>query len=214
MTQTMPNKTSSEMLGLMKFFGETERLKSELRHSFLSDGRQESVAEHTWMMSLMAVVMTTRLNVSVDLLKVLKMIIIHDIAEVIIGDIPSFEDSERQDRKQADEFKAMQKLLSTLPKVLEVEFFEVWNEYEAGASVESKFARALDHIEVQHQHNLAPFSTWEAFETDLVYTKMDDRAEFDSSIVEFVAAVRSQAEELMMKNDVDVTELRQRHNVS
>ena len=77
----------SKIRELAQFLLLAERLKCELRHSWLSSSRQESVAEHTWMMALMAMVVAPVLQQPVDLLKVLKMIVLHDIAEVIIGDI-------------------------------------------------------------------------------------------------------------------------------
>lgn len=71
----------SEILQLLH---EVEQLKKELRHSWLSDGRQESVAEHTWRMSLMAILLQPHLIQSVDMLKVMKMITIHDINEAYV----------------------------------------------------------------------------------------------------------------------------------
>ena len=201
----------SKIRELAQFLLLAERLKCELRHSWLSSSRQESVAEHTWMRALMAMVVAPVLQQPVDLLKVLKMIVLHDIAEVIIGDIPYFEISERQNDKRRNEERAMSQLLLNLPDGLRQEFKELWLEYEEGKSAEALFARALDHIEVQHQHNLAPFDTWEELEYDLVYTKMDARASHDPALIEMVQMVRSQAEELMKKNGINVDDLKVKH---
>jgi putative hydrolase of HD superfamily len=75
---------------ILQFLHEIEQLKKELRHSRLSDGRQESVAEHTRRMSLMAILLAPHLTKPVDMLHVLKMIIIHDINEAYVGDVPAF----------------------------------------------------------------------------------------------------------------------------
>lgn len=68
-----------------------EKLKYEMRHSWLSNGRQESVAEHTWRMSLMAVLVQPYLDKTVQMEKLLKMVIIHDLVEAEAGDIPAFD---------------------------------------------------------------------------------------------------------------------------
>ena len=83
----MQNKTLS-ILNILKL---AEKLKFELRHSWLSNGRQESVAEHTWQMSLMAVLVYRHLEKPVNLEHTLKMIIVHDLVEAEAGDIPFFE---------------------------------------------------------------------------------------------------------------------------
>ena len=67
-----------------------ERLKFELRHSYISSGRQESVAEHSWRMSLMAVLMEPLLRQKIDMARLLKMIIIHDLVEAEAKDISAF----------------------------------------------------------------------------------------------------------------------------
>ncbi len=74
----------------IKFIKLAEKLKTEMRHSWLSDGRRESVAEHSWRLSLMALRYAEKLDQPVDLLKCLKIAIIHDLVEVISGDIPIF----------------------------------------------------------------------------------------------------------------------------
>src|SRR4249919_1427532 len=68
-----------------------ERLKFELRHSYTSNGRQESVAEHSWRMSLMAVLIEPLLKQKVDTVRLLKMIIIHDLVEAEAGDISALD---------------------------------------------------------------------------------------------------------------------------
>lgn len=68
-----------------------EKLKYEMRHSWLSNGRQESVAEHTWRMSLMAILVEPYLDQKVNIEKLLKMVIIHDLVEAEAGDIPAFD---------------------------------------------------------------------------------------------------------------------------
>ena len=91
-----------------------------------------------------------------------------------------------------------------------VEIFELWHEFEAHATPEAKFATALDNLEVQIQHNLADFGTWEPIEYDLVYTKMDARCSHDAFLTVLCNAVKAQAEAKMVGEGVDVTSIRAR----
>ena len=198
---------------LLEFFALAERLKMELRHSWLSNGRQESVAEHTWLMALMAITLAPTLEHPVDLGHVLKLIIVHDLAEVKIGDIPVFEVSDRKSAKVDAELNAMAEIQLMLPEEIGTLIVSLWEEYEAGKTAEARFARALDHLEVQLQHNLAGVGTWEPIEHDLLYVKMDDRCAYDPALREMVRAVRAQAEAKLADSGLDVVGLRLRHGL-
>lgn len=90
----------TNLQNILKIIKLAEKLKSELRHSWLSDGRQESVAEHTWRVSLMAVLVEPYLTDRVDITKLLKMIIIHDLVEAEARDIPAFYTMDNEERKK------------------------------------------------------------------------------------------------------------------
>lgn len=109
---TLPSADAEGIVDVLRL---AENLKTEMRHSWLSNGRQESVAEHTWMMSVAAVLMAPHLQHPVDLGQTLKLIALHDIAEAITGDIPYFEESARKDTKLADEAEAMEAMRGMLP---------------------------------------------------------------------------------------------------
>ncbi len=155
---------------IIEFINIAEGLKRELRHSWLSDGRRESVAEHTWSMSLLAFLLFDEIDIELDQLRVLKMIIIHDMAEIYAGDIPSFntvtEESKRQ--KEIDERKALEKLLSKLSsKKLKKEIEDLWEEFEAKETPEAKFAQACDKADAIIQHNNAHIDSFEQGDYDL-----------------------------------------------
>jgi putative hydrolases of HD superfamily len=198
---------------ILDFLPVAERLKKELRHSWLSDGRRESVAEHSWLMALMALLAHRRLKEPVRLDRVLSMIIVHDLAEAEVGDIPYFETSARKDAKAAAERAAMDRFVERLPSPEGAMVRDLWLEFEEGRTPEARFARALDHLEVQVQHNLADFATWEPGEHDLVYTKMDDRCAHDPLLMALCAGIRARAEAKMRDGGVDVNALRQRHGL-
>lgn len=194
----------------MKLIRLAERLKFELRHSWLSNGRRESVAEHTWQMALMAVLIHKYLSQPVDLEKTLKMILIHDLIEAEAGDIPFFEKSERKDAKQKMETQAIENIKATLNSETGDEIYGLWHEFEKGATPEARFAKALDNLEVQIQHNLAQFETWEEIEYDLVYNKMDKHCEYDPFLMELCNKIKEEAENKMIDGGIDVKSVKVR----
>jgi putative hydrolases of HD superfamily len=151
---------------LFRFLHLAERLKNELRHSWTSQGRRESVAEHTWRMSLMAIVIAPHLSLKIDLCKTLKMIIIHDLVEALVGDVPVFAYTNAQfDKEKAaiDEIKTM------LQTSAGADIYHLWHEFEMRLSNEAKFAKALDKMEANMQHNEADLSTWTSFDREQVF---------------------------------------------
>jgi len=142
---------SSELAGILDFLRSAERLKVTRRSAYTSEGKPESVAEHTWRLCLMALVLAGRLP-EVDFSKLIKICIIHDLGEAIGGDIPA----PRQDAvagKSAQERNDLLQLLMPLPTSLQEEITGLWDEYEAARSPEAKLAKALDKLETILQHN-------------------------------------------------------------
>lgn len=204
---TLPSADAEGIVDVLRL---AENLKTEMRHSWLSNGRQESVAEHTWMMSVAAVLMAPHLQHPVDLGQTLKLIALHDIAEAITGDIPYFEESARKDTKLADEAEAIEAMRGMLPAASGRLLIELWREYEDCETPEAKFARALDKLEVQHQHNLADLQTWTEQELGLVYTKMDRECAHDTALMTLLAVIRSRAERKMRNGGIDPIEIKAR----
>lgn len=182
-----------------------ERLKYELRHSWLSNGRQESVAEHTYQMALMAVLLHPHLEQPVDLCHTLKLVLVHDLVEAEAGDVPYFETGTRKAQKTARENAAIETIRTMLPAPSADDVFALWHEFEARKTGEAKFANALDKLEVQVQHNLADFSTWETVEYGLVYSKMDGPCAHDAFLRAFCEAVKEDAEQKMTSAGIDVS---------
>jgi putative hydrolase of HD superfamily len=199
--------TAKLVLLFIKF---AERLKNELRHSWLSSGRQESVAEHTWQMALMALLVAKHLEHPVNLERCLKMILVHDLVEAEAGDIPFFEQSERQLNKSSREAAAINRIRDMLPVAEGLEIYELWHEFEDQNSVEARFVKALDTLEVQIQHNLASLESWEDVEFDLVYTKLDEPCEHDAFLRVLSSAVKGDAEKKMKEEGVDVLAVKKR----
>lgn len=135
---------------LLRFLYDVEGLKMRVRHSWMSNGRRESVAEHTWRMALMAILFSPYLKKSVNLQKVLKIILVHDLTEVLGRDYVAFKN--HPTNKQELERKSLIKLTKSLPSNLRKQILSLWEEYESNKSVEAKLAKALDKTEVLIQH--------------------------------------------------------------
>ena len=140
-----------ELLRRLAFLRQAEQLKDTLRSAFTGQGRQESVAEHTWRLTLMVLVFADMIG-EVDLLRLLKICVLHDLGEAVDGDIPA----PRQDAnapksdKERNDFRS---LISVLPAAMQDEFLELWDDYENAGSPEAVFAKAFDKLETVIQHN-------------------------------------------------------------
>lgn len=199
-----------EAARILDFVAFAERLKCELRHSWLSDGRRESVAEHSWQMALMAMLVHRHLATPVDIERALKMIVVHDLVEAECGDVVYFETGPRKDRKAERERAAIETIRRMAGPATGQELHDLWHEFEERATSEAKLVAALDHLEVQIQHNLADLATWESVEYDLVYTKMDERCAHDPFLVDLCRAVRAAAEAKMRAAGIDPAAIRER----
>jgi putative hydrolase of HD superfamily len=144
---------NSDAQSIIDFLHEAEKLKTEMRHNWLSNGRRESVAEHSWRMALMATLMHSYLDTKVDLSKSIRMAIVHDLVEINFHDIPAFK--VKPANKSELERKSLQKLVKILPLHLQKEIIDLWEEYEAATTSEAIFVKALDKTEVLLQHNEA-----------------------------------------------------------
>ena len=115
---------AQQLMQFFKLLNLAERLKSELRHSWVSCGRQESVAEHTWRLSMMLILLQPYLKQPVSMEKVLKMAIIHDLVEAEVGDTPVFEiDKAGAQQKAIKEKRAMENIRQSLSNSVGEEIF-------------------------------------------------------------------------------------------
>lgn len=187
-----------------------EKLKSELRHSWLSDGRQESVAEHTWRVSLMAMLIEPYLIQKIDSAKILKMIIVHDLVEAEARDIPAFDtmnNAELKEQKQRNEIKAIEKLRDMLPGSLGEDVYQFWMEFEHKETFEAKVANALDKLEAQIQHNEADISTWLDVEHRMSFM-MGKHTDFDPVMTQLKELIEEDAVLKLRDAGLDVEKLK------
>lgn len=191
------------MRGIMQVLRLAEKLKFEMRHSWLSNGRQESVAEHTWRVGLMAVLIEPYIEEKLDMAKLLKMIMIHDLVEAEAKDVPAFDtlfDTERKEQKQLAEQTAMENIKAMLEEEPGKELKELWLEFEAKKTFEAKVANALDKLEAQLQHNEASIDTWLEVEREMVYL-LKPHTEFHPVLEDLRKMIVTEAEEKLKEND-------------
>jgi putative hydrolase of HD superfamily len=141
----------SELDGILDFLRAAEQLKNVTRTAWTTDGHRESVAEHTWRLTLMALVLAPSFP-EVDTARLLRICIVHDLGEAIGGDIPAIQ-QDASTPKAAEEREHLIELLRPLPERLRGEITALWDEYEAAATREAKLAKALDKLETILQHN-------------------------------------------------------------
>lgn len=148
---------------IIAFLQQIEELKSTLRHSWTKKGRQESSAEHTWRIAVFFLLIYDIYKPAVDPIKTVKMILIHDIPELLHGDIPAWMkhiDGAKFDHHKEREKESAKKIFGRLPTPLQKEYYDLFVEFEDGETKEAKLANALDKIESQLQHLDAGPSTW------------------------------------------------------
>jgi putative hydrolase of HD superfamily len=148
--------TAGELGGVLDFLRASERLKATHRSAYTSEGQQESVAEHTWRLCLMAMVLAPEFP-GVDFARLVKICLVHDLGEAVGGDVPAPEQARRlaagvATGKGKDERRDLLTLLQPLPSALQAEIAELWDEYEAAKTPEARLAKALDKLETIMQH--------------------------------------------------------------
>ncbi|HEY4304623.1 MAG TPA: HD domain-containing protein [Gemmatimonadaceae bacterium] len=146
---------SEHIESVLTFLRAAERLKVTHRSAYTSAGNPESVAEHTWRLCLMALLIQPSVP-DVDFARLIKMCIVHDLGEAIGGDIPAPEQARRAAagaaNKSADERRDLETLVSPLPVEPQREILALWNEYESATTNEARLAKALDKLETILQH--------------------------------------------------------------
>lgn len=162
-----------------------ERLKDTPRHCTTTKGRTESVAEHSWRMSLMASLLRYEFP-DLDMDKVVNMCLIHDLGECFTGDIPTFV---KTDADRAAEDALLDQWVKSLPDELSADIAALYDEMNAQETAEAKVYKALDKLEALIQHNESPLSTWSDNEYELNKTYAFDTVSFSDWLTELRKAI-------------------------
>ena len=144
----MAHEGESPVERQIAFLVEADKLKRVLRQSAISGKqRRENSAEHSWHITLMALVLAEHAAApDLDLFKVLRMLILHDLVEIDAGDTFVYDEEARKGQKEREE-RAAERIFGLLPRQDGVRLRAVWDEFEAHESPEAKFARALDRLQ-------------------------------------------------------------------
>lgn len=169
LTKIMDMNTE-DLLNQIAFIKEIDKVKYIQRKTKLfNSDRCENDAEHSWHLALMAIVLAEHSNEPIDVLKVVKMVLIHDIVEIDAGDIFLY-DSQLNHDNTDEERLAANRIFGLLPEKQGQDFIAIWEEFEAGETNEAKFARSMDRLEPLLQNTSNNGGTWKEF--DVPYSKV------------------------------------------
>ena len=153
-----------------------EKLKCNTRHCYTSTGRHESVAEHSWRLALMAMLISGEEEFrSADMNRVIRMCLIHDLGEAFTGDSPAFDKSSSHEKTEE---QAYDQWVEGFPESQKKEFQELLREMKELKTTEAKIYKALDKLEALIQHNESDLSTWLPLEYDLQFTYGQEQMQF------------------------------------
>ncbi len=159
----------------IEFIKEIDKIKYiERRTKLFNSDRRENDAEHSWHLAMMALVLAEYANEPIDILKVIKMVLIHDIVEIDSGDIFIY-DTENNHTNTDEELKAAKRIFGILPKEQADEYIALWTEFEMGETIESRFAKTIDRLEPLLQNASNEGGTWKEY--DVSYDKVIEKKE-------------------------------------
>jgi len=140
------NKLDPRLKQQIEFLIELDKLKSVLRRTILShEARRENSGEHSWHVTMVALLFQEYANEEVDILKVMKMLLIHDVVEIDAGDVYIY-DKQSNEGKVDREREAAERIFGLLPDDQRNELRDLWEEFEAKETMEAKYAGACDRI--------------------------------------------------------------------
>ena len=144
------------------FIVEIDRLKTVIRQNYLADGsRRENTAEHSWHVTLMAMILSEHAAEPVDRARVLELLLVHDLVEIDAGDTFAY-DSAGEQTKAAREQAAAERIFGLLPAAQAAYLRAAWDEYEASETPEARFALSLDRLMPMIHNSLTEGRAWQA----------------------------------------------------
>ncbi|WP_326983848.1 HD domain-containing protein [Chryseobacterium sp. MYb264] len=175
---------TENLLKQIDFIKEIDKLKYiQRRTKLFNSDRNENDAEHSWHLAMMTLVLAEHSDQPIDVLKVVKMVLIHDLVEIDAGDTFIY-DTTKNHTNTEEELLAAKRIFGLLPEAQAKEFLAVWEEFEEGITNEAKFARTMDRFEPLLQNTSNNGGTWKEFDVEYqtVYNKKKAIANGSSSI--------------------------------
>lgn len=143
-----------------EFIREVDGLKKITRQTYLRDGsRKENDTEHSWHLALMAVLLSEYANENVDLLRVITMVLVHDIVELDAGDTYAYDDAGNATKRER-ELAAADRIFNILPADQAKYLRSLWDEFEEEATPEAAFAHTLDHVQPVMLNDASGAKAW------------------------------------------------------
>lgn len=160
----MPPPPDDRLTAQFAFLNEADRLKSVLRATTLCDGsRPENSGEHSWHLALYAMVLADQAGPGVRIDRVIRMLLIHDLVEIDVGDVPIHSKggaAHASAETQAAEQRAADRIFGLLPPDLGVDFRALWDEFEAAETPDAVFAKSLDRVQPVMANLQSGGGTW------------------------------------------------------
>ena len=164
---------TENLLKQVSFIKEIDKLKYIQRKTKLfNSDRHENDAEHSWHLAMMTIILAEHSDRPIDVLKVLKMVLIHDIVEIDAGDIFIY-DTTKNHTNTDEELIAAKRIFGLLPTEQAEEFISIWKEFEDGQTDDAKFAKSMDRFEPLLQNTSNNGGTWTEF--NVPYQKVYDK---------------------------------------
>lgn len=171
------NSSDARLEAQFAFLNEADRLKSVLRATTLCDGsRPENSGEHSWHLALYALVLADQAAPGVDISRVIKMLLVHDLVEIDVGDVPIHSangTAHGSVATQAAEARAADRIFGLLPHDLRDDLRAIWDEFEAAETPDALFAKALDRVQPVMANLQSGGGTWITY--DVTADQMEAR---------------------------------------
>ncbi len=159
----------------LSFVLEIDKLKTILRQTLLTDcSRRENSAEHSWHLAIMSFLLTEYAAAPVDILRVVKMLLVHDLIEIDAGDTFAYDVAGNADRAEREQ-RCAERIFGMLPEEQGRELHALWEEFDAFKTPESKYANALDRLQPLLHNSRTEGGTWRIHSVarDQVYRRME-----------------------------------------
>ena len=165
-TEPLLSRLAEPLGSQFRFLLEADRLKSVIRGSRIADGsRRENTAEHSWHIALFALVLAAHAAEQIDPLRVISMLLIHDLVEIDCGDTPLFDEAGAA-TQAAREAAAARRLFGLLPTQQATELLALWSEFEAAATADARFAKAIDRLQPILLNHAVGGGTWTDYDVE------------------------------------------------
>lgn len=179
--------------GRIKFLTEADKMKNILRQTLIADGsRRETDAEHSWHLSLMALTLFDYADnkESIDIDRVVRMTIVHDLVEIYAGDTFCYDEVLLQDKEQREK-EAADKLFALLPREQGEEYRSLWEEFDKMQTPDAIYAAAIDRLQPLINNHLTNGHTWRMgnVTADKVYKRIEKIREASASLYEYACQI-------------------------